>query len=366
MFFAISFSFAQNLTATQKFPDSVTIGNSFIVTTIINGGPLIDFMEFSQPLPKGFTAKNIDSKGGDFEFTKSEVKIIWLTPPMQDTYTIKYLIQVPLNVSGKQTRSGKIIYITSNNERKVFVLQTKKIMLINPKNAINTFNMISSAKGPVRTSESDDFLGENGKPISDGFYVVIATFGKKENAERCRAANVIKGHMNTKIIQNQFTKVYNVFALKTNNKADADAESQKFKSECPDVWILKLQNLTNDSQMQSTALSAKSAETKASNAFIPKGGVVRTTKSEYFLDEYGKPVNNGFYIVIGTFGNKENAKRLRDVNIIKGHPNTLLIQNQVTKVYNIFVFKTNVKTEAEAESIKIKAEYPDAWTLKLE
>lgn len=366
MFFAINFSFAQNLTAIQRFPDSVTIGSSFLVTTTIYGGPLIDFMEFSQPLPKGFSAKNIDSKGGDFEFTKNEVKIIWLTPPMQDSYTIRYLIQVPTNVSGKQTRSGKIIYVTSSNERKVFILQTKKILLTSPKYTTSTFSTSGASKSAVRISESDDFLSENGKAISEGFYVVIATFNKKENAERCRAASVMKGHINTKIIQNQFTKAYNVFALKTNNKTDADAERLKYKLEYPDVWILKLQDITALASAASTGALPTFAEIVTSKINGTKGGGVRTNKSEYFLDENGKPVNNGFFIIIGTFGNKENATKLKDVNIIKGHLKTVIIQNQISKVYSVSVLKTNEKADAEAESIKFKMEYPDAWILKLE
>jgi cell division protein FtsN len=93
----------------------------------------------------------------------------------------------------------------------------------------------------IRTSESDDFSDETGKPATTGFYVVIGTFGNKDNVERFKAANIIKGHVNTKIIQNNFTKVYRVYVLKTNNRADAEAERAKYKAEYADVWILKLE-----------------------------------------------------------------------------------------------------------------------------
>ena len=368
MLFAIRFSFAQNLTAVQRFPDSVTIGSSFIVTTTIYGGPLIDFMEFSQPLPNGFSARSIESKGGNFMFTKNnEVKIIWLTPPMQDSFTIKYLIQVPSSVSGKQTRSGKIMYVTTSNERKVFILQTKKILLINPKYGFSTFYASNPTKTAVHTTESDDFLGENGKAISEGFYVVIATFNKRENADKCRAASVMRGHMNTKIIQNQFTKAFTVFALKTNNKADADAERLKYKSEYPDVWILKLQNVTGIASTESTSISPVFAQqAKTSTTISDRKPVVRTNKSDYFLDENNQPVSNGFYIIVGTFGSKENAYKLRTENIAKGHKKAAVIQNQITKVYNTYVLKTNERADADAEIVKYKEEYPDAWILKLE
>ena len=93
----------------------------------------------------------------------------------------------------------------------------------------------------VRTYKTTDFTDEKNKAVETGFYVVIGAFGNKENAERFKAANIIKGHGNTKIIQNQVTKIYNIFVLKTNNKEDADAERNKYKVEYPSVWILKLE-----------------------------------------------------------------------------------------------------------------------------
>ena len=101
-------------------------------------------------------------------------------------------------------------------------------------------NIVTTSAG-VRTSKTVDFMDENGNPVSNGFYVIIGTFGNKENADRFKAANIIKGHGNTKMIQNQFTKTYNIFVLKTNNKADADAERIKYQVEYPSVWILQLE-----------------------------------------------------------------------------------------------------------------------------
>ena len=95
--------------------------------------------------------------------------------------------------------------------------------------------------GVIKTSESDDYADETGKAATTGFYVVIGTFGNKDNVEKFKAANIVKGHVNTKVVQNNFTKVYRVYVLKTNNRADADAERAKYKAEYPDVWILKLE-----------------------------------------------------------------------------------------------------------------------------
>ncbi|MFY9310387.1 MAG: PorP/SprF family type IX secretion system membrane protein [Bacteroidia bacterium] len=104
----------------------------------------------------------------------------------------------------------------------------------------NTTTTTTSTPG-VRTYKTTDFLDDKGKPVTTGFYVIIGTFGSKENADRFRATSVMKGHGTTKIIQNQNSKVYNITIVKTNNKEDADAERAKYKSEYPDLWILKLE-----------------------------------------------------------------------------------------------------------------------------
>ncbi|MDO9187316.1 MAG: SPOR domain-containing protein [Bacteroidia bacterium] len=93
----------------------------------------------------------------------------------------------------------------------------------------------------VPSYKTDRFADEKGEPAGNGYYVVIGSFGSKENAERFKAASIIKGHRNTKIIQNKATKMYNIFALKTNNKKDADLERSKYKREYSNVWILKLE-----------------------------------------------------------------------------------------------------------------------------
>lgn len=93
----------------------------------------------------------------------------------------------------------------------------------------------------VPSYKTDRFADEKGEPAGNGYYVVIGSFGSKENAERFKAASIIKGHRNTKIIQNKVTKMYNIFALKTNNKKDADLERSKYKGEYSNVWILKLE-----------------------------------------------------------------------------------------------------------------------------
>lgn len=110
--------------------------------------------------------------------------------------------------------------------------------------ADNTVAATPAATKPtpgVRTYKIADFNDDKGKPVGGGYYVVIGTFGSKENADKFKAASIVKGHATTRIVQNQLTKMYNVVVVKTNNREDAVTERAKYKAEYPDLWILNLE-----------------------------------------------------------------------------------------------------------------------------
>ncbi|HEY0030491.1 MAG TPA: SPOR domain-containing protein [Bacteroidia bacterium] len=120
---------SQEITAIQKIPASAMPGTDFIVETIVNrGSSATGFMKFFQELPTGFTAVDIESKGGSFTFADGGAKIVWITPPSDPTFTISYRVTVAGGMSGMQNMPCKIAYI-SNNERKTFEFEPKSIMI---------------------------------------------------------------------------------------------------------------------------------------------------------------------------------------------------------------------------------------------
>jgi len=94
--------------------------------------------------------------------------------------------------------------------------------------------------------------------------------------------------------------------------------------------------------------------------------LMRTASSNDFVDENGMGLSAGYYVVIGTFSSKDNASKFKQANIIKGYANTQVIQNHVTKVYYVYVLKTDKQADGESEQAKFKTEYPDVWLQKLE
>jgi hypothetical protein len=124
-------AFAQDLTATQTIPASAAAGSSFTVEISINRGSINGFMKFFQELPAGFTATEIDSKGGSFSFADNGAKVVWIAPPNEPTYTVSYKVTVPADASGTKTITAKFSYI-NNNERKIFDFEPKTITIEGP------------------------------------------------------------------------------------------------------------------------------------------------------------------------------------------------------------------------------------------
>lgn len=120
--------FGQDITASQKIPTNALPGTDFIIETTINKGKIRDFMKFFQVIPEGLIATEIESQTGTFTFADGGAKIVWITPPMDETFTISYKVTVNGGVSGTKSLPAKISYIT-NNERKVFDFPPTSIII---------------------------------------------------------------------------------------------------------------------------------------------------------------------------------------------------------------------------------------------
>ncbi len=145
-------------------------------------------------------------------------------------------------------------------------------------------------------------------------------------------------------------------ALKT--KADTnEIEIQRLKAE--------LAQMKTERLASSTALPDANNPNKAREINLTEN-LMRTSSSNSFVDESGLTIMGGYYIVIGSFNNKENATKFKNSNLIKGYNKTQIIQNSGTKTYYVYSGRFEKQPDAEAELAKYKVEYNDAWVLKLE
>ncbi len=119
---------AQDINAIQKLPMNALPGTDFVVETVINKGKSNGFMKFFQEIPEGLTATEIESQTGAFTFADGGAKIVWITPPTEETFTISYKVTVNGGVSGLKALPAKISYVI-NNERKTFDLPALSIQI---------------------------------------------------------------------------------------------------------------------------------------------------------------------------------------------------------------------------------------------
>ena len=128
---SVTVCLSQTLSAVLEMPESVEPGSDFIVKVTVTKSNLNGFMKYYQKLPKNYIASNVDSKGGAFTFRDSIVKILWLTPPAEDTYSFMYKLKVPLTAAADDEIVAHIDY-TIDLKSFSFPLVSKIIRLTKP------------------------------------------------------------------------------------------------------------------------------------------------------------------------------------------------------------------------------------------
>lgn len=157
------------------------------------------------------------------------------------------------------------------------------------------------------------------------------------------------------------------------HRDDAPSMAEQPKDTITDAMIAKIKAQSDTNKAELDRLKAELQKLKNGGASSGQGNsesltenLMRTASSNDFVDENGMSMNAGFYVVIGTFSSKDNANKFKQANVIKGYTQTQLIQNHKTKVYYVYVLKTDKQADGEAEQAKFKTEYPDVWLQKLE
>ncbi len=159
LFFLLFFFFsvagnAQSISATQKLPESIVPGKEFIIeTTIKISSPLL-FLKLAQKIPEGFLIIPIETKGGQFTFGDNTMKLTWPTKPPSSTFTVSYKIIVPMDASGEEIITGKIVYIV-NEERITLDLNPKKYNIYNTKPVVKKDTLVSKTTPVAKNTKAN-------------------------------------------------------------------------------------------------------------------------------------------------------------------------------------------------------------------
>jgi len=84
----------------------------FEITLEIDKTGVKEFAKLREKIPVGFIASENESKGGVFSIQENEIKILWLTVPEEDKYTVTYNIEaLPETPIGKYNIAGHYSYL---------------------------------------------------------------------------------------------------------------------------------------------------------------------------------------------------------------------------------------------------------------
>ncbi len=164
-FVATSVGFAQNFTASQKCNDTISSQTDCLVEVTVSRDSVKSFMKYSVSLPPYYSATEVDCKGGNFKLVYNEVKIIWITPPIDSTFTFSYKLKALPEAYSNAEIGGKLFYI-QGNERKNFDIKSKIIYLkdgnknkpvsVSVEPVSNVVSNVSENVAPVKTISTDN------------------------------------------------------------------------------------------------------------------------------------------------------------------------------------------------------------------
>ncbi len=181
MFF-LAFSLnGQNVEISIDHPDRVNAGEDFTVSVTISKGSLTDYSRFSQDLPLGLTAANVNSPNADFSFDDQRVRIIWLKMPESNDIKISYLVSVDSRLKGSFRLGGVFAYVV-DDERKFLNFDDDRMITIVPSSSVDQALIVDIqefeggvAVVPAATPTSDAFaMAIRQKPVleNNGGYLV--------------------------------------------------------------------------------------------------------------------------------------------------------------------------------------------------
>jgi hypothetical protein len=145
----------QEVEISVDHPSRVNAGEEFTVSVTISKGSLTDYSRFSQDLPLGLTATNVNSPNADFSFDNQRVRVIWLKMPDANQFTISYRVLVDPRLKGSFVLGGVFAYVV-DDERKFLNFENNKLITIVPNASVD----------PSLLVDIEDFSGGEDLSIS--------------------------------------------------------------------------------------------------------------------------------------------------------------------------------------------------------
>lgn len=118
-FFLMRWLFPAEIKISPKAPERVTPGEEFTYEITISKVGVSGFAKIQQEIPAGCTAEQVDVKGASFSCVSGVVKMIWMSLPSEDEFTVSYKIKTDATVNGSQNITGKFSFLENNEKKSV-------------------------------------------------------------------------------------------------------------------------------------------------------------------------------------------------------------------------------------------------------
>lgn len=114
----ISFVSFSQITITANLPANISAGSSIDADVRINKGAVGNFAKYQMDVPGGYIVTAGDVKGGNFTFENQRAKIVWVSVPSENEFTVQLKIQAS-NTAANGTFSQKFYYLENNEKKEV-------------------------------------------------------------------------------------------------------------------------------------------------------------------------------------------------------------------------------------------------------
>lgn len=131
------FTNADGISVSGNFPKTMQPGTEAAVEVKVTKGGLAGFAKLQLELPEGFTATEVESKGGTFSFASGIVKWVWPALPSESDVVVKFNLKADATLSGLKTIGGKFSYV-ENNAKQVVEMPAVEINITSDGAAVAT------------------------------------------------------------------------------------------------------------------------------------------------------------------------------------------------------------------------------------
>ncbi len=120
-FFALSsfYTVFSQITINANFPSNINSASSVEADVKIVKGSVGNFAKYQLDVPSGYIISVVDAKNGNFTFENQRAKIVWVSVPSEQEFTIKLKIQANSDAVSPAIFAQKFYYLENNEKKEV-------------------------------------------------------------------------------------------------------------------------------------------------------------------------------------------------------------------------------------------------------